>query len=142
MLEGRVLQLAYAAPQCPQGGLQAPVVLFQVGEPLGSLPEPQSQPEDEGEAHPAGPAPGLGLLPEILPGDALCQLLHLRRLGSRGGFCLRGSGLLNAQQLPHRHPEEPAQGDELFQLGQGGVTLPFGDGLPGHAHFFSQLLLG
>ena len=32
--------------------------------------------------------------------------------------------------------------DELFQLGQGGVTLPFGDGLPGHAHFFSQLLLG
>ena len=87
-------------------------------------------------------APGLGLLPEILPGDALCQLLYFHRLRSRGGFCLRGSGLLNAQQLPHRHPEEPAQSDELFQLGQGGVTLPFGDGLPGHAHFFSQLLLG
>lgn len=30
----------------------------------------------------------------------------------------------------------------IFQFGQGGITLPFGDGLPGHTHFFSQLFLG
>lgn len=55
---------------------------------------------------------------------------------------LRGGGLLNAQKLSHRHLEEPAQGDELFQFRQGGIALPFGNGLPGHAQFFPELLLG
>ena len=53
-----------------------------------------------------------------------------------------GGGQVAAQQPVHGAAEQLAQGRQLFQLGQGAVALPFGNGLARNAQLRGQLLLG
>ena len=79
---------------------------------------------------------------------AACDLLHHLQLGlcqpaacfSRSGIRLRR--FLHAQQPSHRDAEQAAEGDQLVDLRQGGVCLPFVDGLAGDAQLAPQSLLG
>ena len=115
---------------------------------LEHLIDHPAQGKDQGDSrqdggHPKHAPPGrLGRLPsgQILVHD----LLHHGQLGIgelRGRALLSRFSVLLPQQPAHGYGEHPAQGDELFHLGQYGVRLPFIDGLAGHSQLLSQGLL-
>ena len=87
-----------------------------------------------------GGVPLYDLLPHLQLGR--CQLSVSRFRG--GAFRIPGilrRRLLHSQQPPYRDAEEAGEGNELVDLRQGGVALPFIDGLPGYPQPVSQGLL-
>ena len=71
---------------------------------------------------------------------AFGDFLHRRQLPL--SQFLRGVlRLFQVQQGAHGDAEQSAHGDELIQLGHGGIRLPFAHRLPGHSQFVPQFLL-
>ena len=106
----------------------------------------QHQAQDQARRHegPAAALPGRRLGGDV----AACDLLHHLQLGLRqpaacfGRSRVRLRRFLHAQQPSHRDAEQAAEGDQLVDLRQGGVRLPFVDGLAGDAQLAPQGLLG
>ena len=132
------------------GGLEVVGLVVQIAELLGQAEQCDDDGQTGGGCNHPGPAAAFGFGSRLrlwLRGQiAIHDLFHHLKLcfgqliTARSIFGFRGS-FFHAQQPAHRNAENTAQGDQLFDLGQSGVRLPFVNGLTGHAQLFAQGLL-
>ena len=126
--------------------MQVPQLIFQAADPAHE--HQYDARRDQGHSDDS-PTPALflrGLLRRLGPGRLIFSqppgnLLQSRQLPV-GELPSGLPALLDPQQGAHRNMKQPAHGDELVKLGNGGVRLPLAHRLPGHPQLFSQLLLG
>ena len=99
----------------------------------------------QGEENPDGPLVPGGFFRSWAGCEiAVHDLLHHAQLGFRqltAGVLQDLRRLLHSQQPPDGHAEQPAEGNELFNLRQGRVGLPFINCLPAEAKPVSQSFL-
>ena len=131
-----------------------PVYPVQTAEDAPPGPDHRQGGQHPGPPPPGPSAPGQPLLHQglHLRPLALAQLRLLRPLIAAQqllqqlqlvlGELRRLRDLLHPQQPAHRHLEQAAQGHQLLDLRQGGVTLPLIHGLPGYPQLRPQALLG
>ena len=101
----------------------------------------EEQPGEEGAQQRTGQNHQKAHAEQDGPGDFPGREGGLRRRSRRDGV-RRGGGALAQDQLIQRDAKYAAQLDQLVQIGDRAVGLPFGDGLAGDAQSVGQAVLG